>query len=118
MSYPTKEELLGKPCPTTGCTNKAQVLNIVGAWSVMPCQKCKEESNALPPIPKPHDFTTDEIRDARKSHKKQLLQPWRGGEISKEYLDAYPEQKKEMVKQGVITQKQADTAKEVWKGVV
>ena len=50
----------------------------------------------------------------RKEHRTALLQPWRQGEISKEFLDAYPDQKRSMIKDGVITEKQAQNAKEVW----
>jgi uncharacterized C2H2 Zn-finger protein len=60
------------------------------------------------------EFTTDEIKQGRKKYRKELLQPFRQGEVSKEYLDAYPDKKEGMIKEGIITQQQADKAKEVW----
>lgn len=62
------------------------------------------------------EFTTDEIKEGRRKHEKQLLQPFREGEVSKEYLDAYPKAKAGMVKEGIITKDQARNAKDVWKG--
>ena len=64
------------------------------------------------------EFTTDAIKTDRKKYKKELLQPFRQGQISKEYLDAYPKQAKGMIKEGIITKKQAKQSKEVWKGVI
>lgn len=63
---------------------------------------------------KPHEFTTDSIREQRKKYSKDLLQPFRSGEVSKEYLDAYPEAKSGMIKEGIITETQAKKAKNVW----
>lgn len=63
--------------------------------------------------PLPYD-----MREQRKQYAKELLQPYRGGEFSQEYRDAYPKQAKEMVKAGVITQEQHDKARPVWKGDV
>lgn len=62
------------------------------------------------------EWIPDSIKDARKTYKKELLQPYRGGEFSNEYKEAYPEIAKGMVKEGVITEKQYKNAKDVWKG--
>ena len=63
---------------------------------------------------KAHEFTTDEIKEGRRKYRKELLQSHRQGELSKEYVDAYPENAKGMVKEGIVTQKQVDRAKNVW----
>lgn len=55
-------------------------------------------------------------RRAIAGYEKDLLQPYRDGEFSKEFRDAHPESAKRMVKDGVITKQQHDNAKEVWKG--
>lgn len=59
--------------------------------------------------------TKSRIQDQRREHRKFLTQPFRDGQVSKEYLDYYPGQKEKMIKEGIITKKQADNAKEVWK---
>ena len=95
---------------------------IMGNWDVVEenrvyktwqCPKCKEKHTNLK-----HrgvlEFTTDEIKEGRKQYHKELLQPFREGEVSKEYLDAYPKAKEGMIKDGVITEKQARKAKNVW----
>ena len=79
------------------------------------CSKCHQLRK---PLGKPFDWSPSHIKEGRKEHKKALLQPYRQGDISKEYLDAYPEQARGMVKEGIITQKQANKAKNVWKGVL
>ena len=79
------------------------------------CSKCKEELR-LKPMGKVHEWTTDEIKDGRKKYEKELLQPFREGQLSKEYADAYPEQTKGMVKEGILTEKQVRRAKNVWHG--
>lgn len=100
----------------------------------MICDKCGKQAFALKSNPsqyegawcedclgyriKAREWTTEAIRQGRKQYRKELLQPFRGGEVSKEYLDAYPHAKKGMIKEGIITKKQARNAKEVWKGVV
>ena len=63
---------------------------------------------------KGHEWTTDAIREGRRKYRKELLQSHRGGELSKEYVEAYPEKAKGMVKSGVVTQKQVKKAKNVW----
>jgi len=64
---------------------------------------------------KAHEFSTDGIREGRKKYEKHLLQPYRAGEFSKEYRDAYPEVSRKMVKSGSITKEQHDSAKDVWR---
>lgn len=60
------------------------------------------------------EFVPQSIRDGRKKYSKELLQPFRQGQVSKEYLDAYPTQREGMIKEGIITEHQANTAKNVW----
>jgi len=56
----------------------------------------------------------ESIKEGRKKYKKELLQPYRQGELSKEYIDAYPHQVKTMIKEGAVTRKQVEKAKNVW----
>jgi len=47
----------------------------------------------------------------RKRFFKDTLQPYRQGELSKEYVDAYPNKAKEMA-----TKEEISKAKDIWKG--
>lgn len=54
-------------------------------------------------------------QEQRKQHRKNLTQPYRDGAFSAEFKEYFPDKAKQMVKEGVITQKQYDKAKPVWK---
>lgn len=56
------------------------------------------------------------LYNMRRDHHDALLQPYRDGDFSKEYRDAYPEQSRKMVQAGVITREQYSKAKNVWNG--
>jgi len=55
-------------------------------FGYLPCYLCRNK-NTLKPSPK-QELTTDAIKNDRKEFKKDIYQPFRGGEVSKEYLDA------------------------------
>ena len=54
------------------------------------------------------------VQEARRKHRKELLQPYREGQFSQEFKEAYPDKSRDMVKQGVISKKQYKNAKKVW----
>jgi len=62
-----------------------------------------------------NDWVPQRIKDDRQKFKRDLIQPYREGEFSKEFKEAYPSQAKEMLKSGTITKDQYKGAKEVWK---
>ena len=62
-----------------------------------------------------YEFTKESIKEDRKKYFKSALQPYRDGEFSREFKEAYPDISKDMVKEGVITRKQHDRARDVWK---
>ena len=62
-----------------------------------------------------NDWVPQRIKDERQKFKRDLIQPYREGEFSKEFKEAYPKQTAGMVKDGAITKDQAGNAKEVWK---
>lgn len=81
-------------------------------YGVIHCQEC---CDSYKPVSRgTFEFTTDEIKQGRREHRTQLLQPFRSGIVSKEYLDAYPKAKSGMIKEGIITDKQARNARKVW----
>lgn len=54
---------------------------------VLPCASCQAKTT-----PTPHkltELTTDAIKVARRAFRDDTLQPWREGELSKEYIDAH-----------------------------
>lgn len=55
------------------------------------------------------EFVPDRIKEDRKKYAKDILQPWRSGEASREFIDAYPERSKKL-----FTKKEIATAKKVW----
>ena len=60
------------------------------------------------------EVTTEQIREDRKIFKKDLYQPFRGGELSKEYVKAHPDSVKQMVAEGNVTKEEVKGAKRVW----
>jgi hypothetical protein len=58
------------------------------------------------------EFVPDRIKQERIKHAKDIVQPWRSGELSKEYIDAHG------TKGLNVTQDQVKNAKNVWKGDV
>lgn len=55
-------------------------------FGYLPCTRCQNKTTRKP-SPK-QELTTDAIKSDRKEFKKDIYQPFRGGEVSKEYLDA------------------------------
>jgi hypothetical protein len=101
--------------------NPARIEDFMGVKDcVLPCKDCQERLNKISKEDKlgsVYEFTTDEIREGRKQYAKQLLQPWRQGQISKEYLEAYPKQAQGMIKEGILTREQVRKAKNVWQDI-
>lgn len=61
-----------------------------------------------------HECVPESIKEGRQKYRKELLQPYRSGELSKEYVEAYPNQVAGMVKEGVVSEYQVRNAKNVW----
>lgn len=57
------------------------------------------------------DHVPESLKQDRKRFAKSMLQPWREGEPSAEFIEAYPKQAKKM-----FTPKEMAKAKNVWKG--
>lgn len=72
----------------------------------MPCQNCQDSESK--PVGHP-EFTTDSIRDQRREFRKDTIQPFRSGVVSKEYIEEYGTS-------GLnIDKKHIDNAEYVWK---
>lgn len=78
-------------------------------YGFLPCVHCQNRRRRLRGPDHPVEFTSDEVRDGRRSHLKSIIQPWRSGQLSKEYIDMYGTN-------GIsATDDEIASAKEVWK---
>jgi hypothetical protein len=73
---------LKKKCPT--CQKRRA--NYSKEYGYIACNYCLRLKN----IPKRQaEITTDKIRNQRREYKKDIIQPYRDGVISKEYIETY-----------------------------
>ena len=80
----------------------------------MPCRICRKRQQEIAKPKVSIEVTTESIKEDRKIYQKDLCQPFRQNELSKEYVEAYPDRVKEMVKEGHVTQKEIVSAKNIW----
>ena len=62
-----------------------------------------------------YEWVPDRIKQERRDYARDLIQPYRQGEFSKDFKDAYPDKAKGMVESGTISKKAYKQAKEVWR---
>ena len=77
---------------------------------MLPCGNCKARRDEFKSPDHPVEFTTSSIKEGRKEYYKDIVQPFRGNEVSKEFIDLYPNKAKTM-----FTEKEIRKAKSVWK---
>jgi len=80
----------------------------------LPCDKCRTKQRKIAKPNQTIEVTTNKIKDDRKKYGDDILQPFRDGEISKEYIKKYPDKVKTMIKEGNITTQEVKTAKNIW----
>ena len=78
------------------------------------CQSCRDRQAGFTKPSYPIEFTSQNIKDERKKYFKSTLQKYRGGQLSKEFIDAYPERAQAMIKEKIHTEKEIKQAKPVW----
>ncbi len=80
-------------------------------YGILACNKCqmRREHQA---IPNPVEMVGDDIKQQRKDYTRSVIQPYRQGELSKEYLDAYG------TKGIKATPQEVRKARNVWTGDV
>src|SRR3990167_10595907 len=91
-------------CPSCN-RNEAVIDERLGITECLSCRK----KDIVPKINT--EFTTDSIKDQRREYKKDVLQPFHNGILSKEYLDEYGAKGLE------VTEKDIKNAKYVYKGI-
>lgn len=87
-------------------------------YGVLYCKECRNKQRSFKKPSRQIEFTSEDIKEGRKEFGRSTLQRFRDGKLSKEFIEAYPETKKSMIKEGVITDKQAKNAKNVWGDVM
>lgn len=91
-----------KKCPN--CNNNDAQYS--ATYGILPCVVCQElQSNPK----KAPEFTTERVKEDRKKHKDLIIQPFREGQLSKEYIDKYG------TKNLNATPEEIKNAKNVWK---
>ncbi len=103
-------------CPRCG-EETDHFLSMGGNNLACDCSKCLiEQRGKYEPMGEPHEFITDEMRADRYKYRNDMIQPYREGQLSQEFVHTYPDQTKKMIESGTITRQQADNAKPVWRG--
>ena len=60
----------------------------------------------------PKEYIPERVKEERQEYAKSLLQPWRSGEPSKEFIEAYPQRAEKL-----FSVKERKNAKNVWSDV-
>lgn len=72
---------------------------------------CKSCNNSLPKWkPVKYEFMPERIKNERVKYFKDMVQPWRQGEASREYIEQHPDKAKKMFSESEIKK-----SKYVWK---
>ena len=101
------DQILCPVCNTDLATKDKQ-------FGILPCFFCQNRQSR---VQKPYanlEFTSQNIKDERKKYFKSTLQKYRDGQLSKEFIVAYPERAQAMIKEGIHTEKEVKQAKPVW----
>ena len=79
-------------------------------FGILVGKKCKARRDKLKSPSNLYEFTSKSIKSERKEYAKDIVQPYRGNEASKEFIEAYPEKAKRM-----FTKREIRMARNVWK---
>lgn len=75
-------------------------------FGMTPCKTCVKRMRVQ--VRPPLEFVPESMKEERKKYAKDILQPFRGGELSKEYLDAWGSSKLN------VTPEEVRKAKPTW----
>jgi len=76
---------------------------------LLPCSSCQEKESSISKPRRYPEFSTNNIKDQRREYRRDIIQPFRDGVISKEYVEEYGSQ-------GLsVPKKMIDNAKYTWK---
>lgn len=87
------------------CNNNDAIFNKTFGW--LSCKRCQLKHKSAK-VKESIEMVGDEIKTSRKIYRRDTIQPWRGGVLSKEYL-------KEYGTKGIqVTKEDIKNAKDVW----
>lgn len=87
----------------------------VPPYGLMPCLECMKRQSKYK-AGHTIEVTTQSIKDGRVQFASDMVQSHRQGQLSREYVELYPDKAEGMVKEGVITKRDVEKSKYVWKG--
>ena len=85
------------------CQKNKSIKHPVLGW--LPCRKCTEKQRSAQ-IKETIELTTEGIKQDRKKYHDDIIQPYRGGTVSKEYIKKYGDKR--------FTKEEIKGAKNVW----
>lgn len=103
--------------------DKHKEIHSASAWRGKPIETkkgikiihyCLEQSEQ----PKYPEFVPQSLQEERVKYANDQLQSHRGGQLSREFIEAHPKQAKQMLKDGAITKEDVKKSKYVWKSDV
>jgi hypothetical protein len=115
---PHDDILRGDRIATAALVECGKHTPVVTKYGIQPCQKCIDESIRVRKVSAYPEFVPDYIKKDREKNITDQLQSHRSGYLSREFVEAYPNRVKGMIKEGVITKKDVIKSKYVWKGDV
>ena len=77
------------------------------SYGIIPCGDCQAKQRTK--ISKQVEFTTSDIKEQRKIHADDIIQPFNKGHLSKEYVEKYG------TKGIVVSEDEVKKAKDVWR---
>lgn len=86
----------------------------VDPFGYLPCKVCQKRQRKIVKPRITAEITTNAIKEDRKIYETDITQPWRNGSLSKEFVQAYPDKVKQMIKEGTTTKEEVKRAKPVW----
>lgn len=57
-------------------------------YGLLPCDDCQKRRSKQP-LPQSTEIIPESLRNDRKEHARSILQPYRNGQLSKEFIDTY-----------------------------
>lgn len=93
--------ILQVKCPT--CSNNAE---LSAQFGYIACKNCRDQEKPL--SERTYEMVPDRIKEDRIKHKNSMIQPFRNGQVSKEYLDLYGSSRIQ------VTPEEIKNAKNVW----
>jgi len=115
-SFPSEDLLEGDVIMCGSC--KKRQARVHRTFGIQVCGSCQEKRNAFNAKHGSlggYEIVPQRIKDERVKYLKSQIQSHRQGELSKEFVESYPQKIKDMVRDGALTQQEVDKAKPVWK---